>query len=95
MNHAGSVLVPAPRSIHRWSSLPAQIRRASLAVRGWVFAVAPLVVGGALVLLADSKFRPDVVPAGIALIAGLLIAAAGLARLSFRSTADEEADSGL
>jgi hypothetical protein len=91
MNHAGSVLVP-PRSIHRPSSFPGLVRRAALAVRGWIFAGAPLVVGGALVLLADSKFRPDVVPAGIALIAGLLIAAGGLARLSFRPAADEEAD---
>jgi len=95
MNHAGSVLVPAPRSIPRRSSLPGQIRRAALVLRGWVFAGAPLVVGGALVLLADSKVRPEVVPAGVALIAGLLIAAAGLARLSFRSAAEEEADLSL
>ena len=95
MNHAGSVLVPAPRSIHRWSSLPGQIRRAALVVRGWIVVGGPLVVGGALVLFADSRFRPEVVPAGVALIAGMVIAAAGLARLSLRSVADEEADLGL
>jgi hypothetical protein len=92
MNHAGSVLVPAPRSIHRPSSLPGQVRRVALAVRGWIVAGAPFVLGGALVLFADSKFRPEVVPGNALMIAGMLIAAAGLARLSLRAAGDEEAD---
>lgn len=92
MNQAGSVLVPAPRSIHRPSSLLGQVRRAALVVRGWLFAGSPLIVGGALVVLADSQFRPEVVPAGIMLTVGMLIAAAGLARLSLRSVSEEEPD---
>jgi hypothetical protein len=92
MNQAGSVLVPAPRSIHRPSSFPGQVRRAALVVRRWMLAGSPLVAGGALVFLADSNLRPEAVPAGILLTVGMLIAAAGLARLSLRSVSEEESD---
>jgi hypothetical protein len=51
-----------------------------------------LVAGGALVFLADSNLRPEAVPAGILLTVGMLIAAAGLARLSLRSVSEEESD---